>query len=48
MRGSVQVTFSQLFADTVQKHGTVWAWQYYSKRGMSRQEFRIWRKAMAN
>lgn len=46
MSGVKTVRFSDLFADTVNTHGTIWAWNYYSKRGMSQKEFRIWRKAM--
>ena len=46
MSGLNNVRFSELFADTVKTHGTIWAWEYYSKRGMSQKEFKIWRKAM--
>jgi len=42
MYGSLQVRFSELFADTCSRHGVAWAMRYYTKRGMSRLEFGIW------
>ena len=44
MTGSEQIHFSELFASTVAVHGLAWAWGYYSKKGMTRFEFRIWAK----
>jgi hypothetical protein len=44
MRGTPTVPFSSLIADTIATHGMLWAWRYYSKHGMSRQEFRLWAK----
>lgn len=46
MSGNENIRFSKLFADTVNAHGTIWAWEYYSRQRMSQREFRIWRKAM--
>jgi hypothetical protein len=46
MSGTPEVTFSTLFADTLNTHGMAWAWNYYGVKGkMSRKEFRIWAKA---
>jgi hypothetical protein len=44
MHGTITVPFSLLITDTIQTHGVVWAWAYYSKRGMARWEFRLWAK----
>lgn len=40
--GTVQIRFIELFSDTIKAHGTVWSWKHYSKKGMSRAEFRFW------
>ena len=49
MRGSVQVPFSTLFADTVQAHGAEWAAKHYCRKGgMSQWEFSFWLKATGN
>lgn len=45
MRGSIQVPFSELFADTVQTHGAEWARAHYTKRGMQDWEFQHWMRA---
>ena len=45
MSGTPAVPFSDLFRDTVQAHGVPWAWAYYSRRGMTRLEFRFWARA---
>lgn len=45
MQGTPTIPFSSLIGDTINTHGIPWAWTYYSKRGMSRQEFRLWAKA---
>lgn len=42
MRGSIQLPFSELFADTLRTHGAAWARAYYTKRGMSDFEFGVW------
>lgn len=42
MNGSGNVRFSELFADTLMTHGTLWAWNYYRKHGMMLWEFRFW------
>jgi hypothetical protein len=45
MRGSGQVRFSELFADTVKAHGVIWAHGYYCrKQGMAEWEFNFWLK----
>lgn len=46
MRGSLQVRFSDLFADTVRTHGPVFAFCYYCKRGMPEWEFAFWMRAL--
>ncbi len=46
MRGNLQVTFVQLFQDTVQTHGSKFARAYYMKRGMSAREFRLWMRVL--
>lgn len=46
LSGTDTVHFSSLIADTINTHGVVWAWAYYSKHGMSRWEFRLWAKAV--
>lgn len=45
MIGSPAVPFSTLIGDTINNHGIRWAWNYYSKRGMTQKEFRIWAKS---
>lgn len=46
MRGTIQVPFSSLFADTVQTHGVEWAYKHYVKKGgMQMWEFEFWAKA---
>jgi hypothetical protein len=42
LHGTPEVPFSQLFADTVRKHGVQWAARYYQKRGMPTWEFLFW------
>jgi hypothetical protein len=42
IHGTPEVPFSQLFADTVRKHGVQWAARYYQKRGMPTWEFLFW------
>jgi len=42
MQGNQQITFSALFLDTVETHGLVWAHSYYTKKGMSEAEFKLW------
>lgn len=44
-RGTVDVPFSELFADTVRTHGVKWAAQYYQRHGMPTWEFLFWIKA---
>lgn len=45
MQGSPAVPFSALFADTVEAHGVLWAWDYYTRRGMGAWEFDFWLRA---
>lgn len=45
MQGTPAVPFSSLIGDTINTHGIPWAWSYYSKRGMSQKEFRLWVKS---
>jgi len=42
MSGKGNIRFSTLFAETLRKHGAVWARHYYTSRGMSAKEFGIW------
>lgn len=42
MKGNITVHFSDLFADTLRRHGAAWTQAYYCKRGMSALEFGIW------
>lgn len=43
MKGSIQVTFAELFRDTVETHGLEFAREYYcTKHGMSAWEFGFW------
>jgi len=46
MRGSLSVRFSELFADTIQTHGVVFALCYYCKRGMTEWEFAFWMRSL--
>ena len=45
MNGADSVRFSDLFLDTVRAHGLAWAWKHYSRKGMTRREFRIWARS---
>jgi hypothetical protein len=42
MRGNTTITFSTLFEDTIMAHGVAWAHAYYTRKGMSHQEFGTW------
>lgn len=43
MHGSIEITFSELFSDSVRTHGTIWAWEYYVKKGkMAEWEYSFW------
>lgn len=43
MKGSQQIRFSALMADTVNTHGLMWAYEYYCKKhGMAFWEFCFW------
>ena len=42
MKGSIDVPFHTLFADTVSTHGEAWARSYYTKNGMQAWEFAFW------
>ena len=42
MRGTVEVTFLELFTDTVCAHGAAWAERYYLSKGMPAWEFGFW------
>ena len=46
MHGKNPVRFSDLFIDTVRKHGLYWAWLHYVRRNhMEEWEFTFWTKA---
>ena len=47
MNGKGNIRFNELFADTVNCHGIVFAFDYYcGKHGMPVWEFIFWRKLM--
>ena len=47
MQGTLNVTFFDLFADTLNTHGIEFAHKYYViKNKMSMFEFRVWMKAV--
>lgn len=45
MHGNRQLTFIELFADTVNTHGAGWAHKHYAKNRMADWEFGVWLKA---
>lgn len=43
MHGTPTIPFSELFADSVRTHGTIWAWNHYVKKGgMAEWEYKFW------
>lgn len=43
MHGTPTIPFSELFADSVRTHGTIWAWNHYVKKGgMKEWEYKFW------
>ncbi len=43
MHGTPTIPFSELFADSVRAHGTIWAWNHYVKKGkMKEWEYKFW------
>ena len=48
MHGTIEIPFSELFADSVRTHGTIWAWRHYVKKGgMAEWEYKFWLLSMA-
>jgi len=48
MHGTIKIPFSELFADSVRMHGTIWAWRHYVKKGgMAEWEYKFWLLSMA-
>ena len=45
MQGKDSVRFSELFKDTVETHGMLWARNHYTKNGMADWEFAFWMHA---
>lgn len=45
MKGSQNIRFAELFADTVRVHGIEWASKHYRKNGMANWELVFWLKA---
>lgn len=46
MNGKGNIRFTELFTDTMHKHGYLWSLEYYTcKKGMSYKEFRFWFRA---
>ena len=47
MHGTLTIPFSELFADSVRTHGTIWAWDHYVKKGgMPEWEYKFWLLSM--
>lgn len=46
MIGTINCPFGLLFADTVNTHGSLWARDYYMRRGMAAWEFRFWMRTL--
>ena len=43
MHGTIHIPFSELFADSVRTHGTIWAWKHYVVKGkMAEWEYKFW------
>lgn len=43
MHGTIHIPFSELFADSVRAHGTIWAWKHYVQKGkMPEWEYKFW------
>ena len=42
MKGSIQVTFLSMFANTVKNQGVTWAAGYYLGKGMQEWELNFW------
>lgn len=46
MHGTLNVPFSQLFADTVNTHGVAWSQRYYTSHGMPAWEWEFWLRTL--
>jgi hypothetical protein len=46
MQGTLSYPFGEMFRDTVREHGSAWACQYYTRRGMPEWELKFWLRSI--